>query len=50
MRENDESFKELLISAIGVLQLVINIKDSDGRVERLRKIINKLQKEGKEGS
>jgi len=50
MRENDENFKELLISSIGVLQLVVNIKDIDGRVERLKKIIRKLQKEDKEGS
>ena len=47
MKENDEDFRELLISAIGVLQLVINVKDRDGRVDRLSKIISKIQDKGK---
>ena len=47
MKENDEDFKELLISAIGVLQLVINVKDRDGRVDRLSKIISKIQDKSK---
>ena len=47
MKENDEDFRELLISAIGVLQLVINAKDRDGRVDRLSKIISKIQDKSK---
>ncbi len=47
MKENDEDFRELLISAIGVLQLVINVKDRDGRVDRLSKIISKIQDKSK---
>ena len=47
MKENEEDFRELLISAIGVLQLVINVKDRDGRVDRLSRIISKIQDKNK---
>jgi hypothetical protein len=48
MKNNEENFKELLRAAHSVLQLVIHIKDPDGRVKRLSNIISKINKENED--
>ena len=45
MKKDDEDYKELMEASFSVLQLVINMPDSEGRIKRLRSILLKIKED-----
>ena len=46
MRKDNDDYKELIEASFFVLQLVINMPDSEGRIKRLRNILSKIKENG----
>ena len=43
MKKDNDDYKELIEASFSVLQLVINMPDSEGRIKRLTNILSKIK-------